>query len=93
MASAGGRTATATATATTTTEVPTRAEEFVAYIAVDKLPDHEQFPIAHIERAGHSMRSETTAAAQSCESMNAANNEVRKMSPAHALLFFAIART
>jgi hypothetical protein len=91
MASAGGRTATATATATTTAEVPTRAEEFVAYIAVDKLPDHEQFPIAHIERAGHSMRSETTE--QSCKSMNAANNKVRKMSPAHALLFFAIART
>lgn len=70
-------------------QVPTRAEEFVAYI--DKLPDHEQFPIAHIERAGHSMRSETTE--QSCKSMNTANNKVRKMSPAHALLFFAIART
>ena len=66
-------------------EVPTRAEEFVAYI--DKLPDHEQFPTAHMERAGHSMRGQTTE--QSCESMNAAHNGVRQMSPTHALLYFA----
>jgi hypothetical protein len=66
-------------------QVPTRAEEFVAYI--DKLPDHEQFPTAHMERAGHSMRGQTTE--QSCESMNAAHHGVRQMSPTHALLYFA----
>jgi len=71
-------------------KVPTKEDksidDFVAYM--NKLDDHEQYPVAHAAHAKHSLRQQHTE--QTCESMNAAHKAVRQMSPPHALLFFAL---